>query len=550
MGGGGATAAAPLVGGRYELETVLGTGGAGEVWRARHVTLGSHVAIKFLHTSLAEHAPTRERFLTEARVAAQLETRYAVRVFDFGIADDGRPYLVMDLLHGETLGQRLKRVGRLSPYLAVHFLSLAARALSRAHALHIVHRDFKPDNVVLVPEEDGHLESVKVLDFGVAKLVRELATDDAPPTSEPMSTEAISESLTRPGSMLGTPRYMAPEQIVGVADLDLRADVWALGVVAFECLTGEAPFQGKGLVELFANIQCGIHPRASALVPELPETFDAWFDRACAAHPLDRFASATLAATELASALGEARGPTADRGSEPPTEPRPSSHPTVVRETRHDERSPSGIVTPYREESYRAPDWDAPLHVQACLSAIPPRATLKGLFSAPLIAEARRKGIALAGARERYLPFADYPLVEHVRLLVEAARAFYPDRPLRLGLRTLGWHAYPSFIQSVVGRVLWASVDGVNKGVEVAAKAYTLSAPSLRVTCIESGPARAIVRLEGVPYFLDSTHVGVFEGVLRACGAQGTVLVRLLSPSSADFLLTWTLGHEAPARKP
>jgi len=529
-------AAASLVGGRYELETMLGVGGAGEVWRARHVTLGSRVAIKLLHASLAEHARTRERFVTEARVAAQLNTRYAVRVFDFGIGDDRRPYLVMDLLDGETLGQRIHRVGRLSPALTVRFLSQAACALSRAHALQIVHRDFKPDNVVIVLEEDAVGESIRVLDFGVAKLARDL-TDDGPTTLLPIAAEAFAAALTRPGAMLGTPRYMAPEQILGSPDLDLRADVWALGVVAFECLTGEAPFRGAGLVELFANIQCGVHLRAKALVPALPARFDAWFEVACATHPSNRFASASTAAAELATALGETRAYVSGPSEPPPAAPRSTPPVTMI------ERSGEDRITSAAREgdsAFHEPDWEAPLDVDACLDAIPKGTTMKGLFTGPLIAEAQRRGICLPAPRDRYLPFVDYPLVDHVRLLAAAARAFYPDRPIRAGLRKLGRWAYPSFIQSIVGRVLWASVDSVEKGIDVAGQAYALATPSARLVRVESSPGRAVLRAECVRYFMDSNHVGVLEGVLRACNARGTVRVRIDSPSSGAFLLTWT----------
>src|SRR5262249_21376696 len=148
MGSGGSAPEARLVGGRYELEELLGQGGMGEVWRARHVALNSHVAIKFLQGASAHRESTRKRFLTEAQVTAQLKTRYAVQVFDFGITDEGQPYLVMELLDGETLGKRLAKHTFLPIPTTVQFLTQAARALDRAHALGIVHRDFKPENVV------------------------------------------------------------------------------------------------------------------------------------------------------------------------------------------------------------------------------------------------------------------------------------------------------------------------------------------------------------------------------------------------------------------
>ena len=149
-----------LVGGRYALEALIGKGGMGEVWRARHVALKTLVAIKFLHGSGPPSEHAKRRFLTEAQVTANLKTRHAVQVFDFGVTDDGRPFLVMELLDGETLDKRIARVGRLPLATTSLFLQKAARALERAHALGIVHRDFKPENIMLVADEEDGSETV------------------------------------------------------------------------------------------------------------------------------------------------------------------------------------------------------------------------------------------------------------------------------------------------------------------------------------------------------------------------------------------------------
>ncbi|MGH7298425.1 MAG: serine/threonine-protein kinase, partial [Polyangiaceae bacterium] len=306
------TESAPgLVGGRYELEVLLGRGGAGEVWRARHVTLNSHVAIKFLHGATDQLESTRRRFLKEAQVTAQLKTRYAVQVFDYGFTDTGRPYLVMELLDGETVSRRLELLGRLPPAVAAAFLGQVARALERAHAIGIVHRDLKPDNLVVVVDEEGR-ECIKVLDFGIAKLLGDLdtgAADDEDPTL--LQSRALN-TFTRTGAFLGTPFYMAPEQIKNSRDVDLRADVWAFGVVAFQCLTGKPPFQGKNLLELFGHIERGEHLAAGALCPDLPRSFDLWFDIACAVDRERRFSSARSAATRLALAIDPEASTTQD----------------------------------------------------------------------------------------------------------------------------------------------------------------------------------------------------------------------------------------------
>jgi serine/threonine protein kinase len=294
---------------RYELEELLGRGGMGEVWRARHLALNSFVAIKFLHAVSAQDENARKRFVTEAQVTAQLKTRHAVQVFDFGITEGGRPFLVMELLDGETVGHRLERSGKLPKAATVRFLQQAARALDRAHALGIVHRDFKPDNLVIVKDEDGR-ESIKVLDFGIAKLVGDLEAVSGPPSSSRAEDTLVDGdgpmSLTSTNAVLGTPHYMAPEQIRR-DELGPAIDVWAFGVVAFECLTGVPPFDGTTLIEIFTRIQVGRHLSALELAPELPAEFQEWFDMACALDPLQRFNSATVAARALAVSLESAR---------------------------------------------------------------------------------------------------------------------------------------------------------------------------------------------------------------------------------------------------
>jgi serine/threonine-protein kinase len=228
-----------IVAGRYELLAPLGSGGMAEVWSARHLALNAKVAIKFIHSASSDDVAQR-RFLTEAQVTAQLNTRHAVRVFDFGVSEDGEPFLVMELLDGETLAQRLRRTTRLSPALTARFLGQAARALERAHALGIAHRDFKPDNLFIVRDDDGR-DELKVMDFGVAKLHGDLQEGAAPtaPTAPAAALSATAPAsagpaLTGEGARVGTPLYMAPEQVTAAKGVGPRSDIWAFGVVAYE----------------------------------------------------------------------------------------------------------------------------------------------------------------------------------------------------------------------------------------------------------------------------------------------------------------------------
>ena len=302
MGSGAAAAAPRTIGGRYELESLLGKGGIGEVWRAKHIALNSHVAIKFLQGGSVVADSAKRRFAAEAQITAQLKTPNAVQVFDFGVTEEGQPYLVMELLEGETLGRRIERLGRLGMAETARLLGPCARALHRAHQLGIVHRDFKPDNVIICSADHEGTELVKVLDFGIAKLAGALDEHPSPAAPEPSRNDPI-PSFTKTGTVLGTPLYMAPEQARDAAEVDLRADIWAFGVVAFECLTGVPPFTAPTIEELFVQIRAGTHPRACEYVPTLPAGFDQWFDVACAPDRERRFASASAAWKELAQIL-------------------------------------------------------------------------------------------------------------------------------------------------------------------------------------------------------------------------------------------------------
>lgn len=331
------------LGERYELEAKVGEGGMGEVWRAKHLALENQVAIKFLSGSLANNEETKKRFLMEAKLTAQLRSRHAVQVFDFGLTEDGQPYLVMELLHGEPLGDRIEREKRLSLNDVAAFMGDAAKALHRAHALGIVHRDFKPDNVFLTKGEEREVE-VKVVDFGIAKLIGSL--EEARPSMtdfNEITGKALSQ-LTRTGKLVGTPHYMSPEQVRMSNEVGPAADIWAFGIVAYEALTGTCPFDGNSVIELFSKIQLGKFRSARTLNPDVPEAFDDWFKVACAVEPSMRFPDAQIAATLLADALGIAvvRVPMAADASNPKISVTTSSPDiSVVSSTDALSRSPS-----------------------------------------------------------------------------------------------------------------------------------------------------------------------------------------------------------------
>jgi eukaryotic-like serine/threonine-protein kinase len=278
-----------VLSGKYRLERELGRGGMGAVWLAQHLTLHSPVAIKLIDASIATNPEALSRFLREAQAAASLRSPHVVQILDHGV-DNGVPFIVMELLDGESLAGRIERVHRLSPADTARIMTQVGRAMTKAHEAGVVHRDLKPDNIFLVRNDEE--EIAKVLDFGIAK-------------SSTHGVAAVS-TATRTGSVLGTPYYMSPEQAEGAKGVDHRTDIWAMGVIACECLLGVRPFDAETLGALLLAI-CAREMPIPSRVGVVPAGFDAWFARACSRDVGQRFATAKEAAQELRSVCaGEA----------------------------------------------------------------------------------------------------------------------------------------------------------------------------------------------------------------------------------------------------
>ena len=241
---------------RYRLDHELGRGGMGIVWAATHLVTRKRCAIKFLKGPADAWTDRRRRFLREARAASAIDHHNVLQVTDLFELEDETPVIVMELLIGETLRDKLAREGRLPLADTASILFQVISAVQSGHELGIVHRDLKPENIFLARGPSG--EQVKVLDFGIAKLLSRDA--EAPET----------DSLTSTGSILGTPSYMAPEQTEGEIDVDHRADIWALGIITYECLAGVRPVQGANVVKVAINLAAkGIEPLEDHL-PDLP----------------------------------------------------------------------------------------------------------------------------------------------------------------------------------------------------------------------------------------------------------------------------------------
>jgi len=275
---------------RYHLERLIATGGMGSVWLARDRRVGDYVAVKLLSRQLLHSKEARGRFVREAIAASQMRSRFVVRVHDAGETDDDVPFLVMELLSGETLEERILREHRLPLEEAVRIGVQVARALTHAHRRGIVHRDLKPANVFLhcVPPFASDVAIAKVVDFGIAKV------KDA----------AESTHVSRDGTVVGTPQYMSPEQIRGLANVDHRSDLYALGMVVYTMLTGRPAFEAEGLGDWALKICTHPLPRIGDAVEGLPSILDAWFGRACAREPELRFQNAHDFALSLHLASG------------------------------------------------------------------------------------------------------------------------------------------------------------------------------------------------------------------------------------------------------
>jgi len=291
--------------GRYRILDALGAGGMASVWRGEQVSTGLPVAIKIILRELIDTPGAIVRFQTEAKAVAQLRSQYVVRLIDYDVDQDAGPFIVMELLEGETLGTRLGRGDRLAPPEVARIFAQVAKGLDHAHANRIVHRDLKPDNIFLARDDDGTY-TAKLVDFGVAKV----------PLGKP-------SGLTSTGLLVGTVAYMSPEQALGKAVCP-RSDLWAMGAIAYECLVGQNPFDKDSVGAVLLAICTSPLPVPSQLNAGVPPQLDAWFARACARDPDERFRSGA----EMAAALEPICAPRS------PFEPPRSAPPARAREGR------------------------------------------------------------------------------------------------------------------------------------------------------------------------------------------------------------------------
>ncbi len=255
-----------VLGGRFRIDRLIGEGGMGAVYEGRHVDLHRRVAIKLVHAAHLRHAEIEERFRREAQAASAIESENIVQVFDVGRDDELGLYMVMEFLKGKDLCDLVEQYGPMDPRLACSIIYQAALGLGKAHEVGIVHRDLKPANVFLAARDDGSI-LVKLLDFGIAKLTRDIGSEDAVVSSK--------KALTRVGTAVGTPQYMSPEQAQGLPNIDQRTDIYSLGGVLYEILTGAPAFPMLQSYEMtIVAVITKQAPRLSETLPSIPPELD------------------------------------------------------------------------------------------------------------------------------------------------------------------------------------------------------------------------------------------------------------------------------------
>jgi eukaryotic-like serine/threonine-protein kinase len=274
-----------VVADKYRIERVLGTGGMGVVVQARHLHLDERVAIKFMHPHMLGDQTAVARFLQEAKAAAKIRGEHIAKVFDVATLPNGAPYIVMEFLEGGDLAAWLQKKGPLPIAQAVDFVLQACVAVAEAHMLGIVHRDLKPSNLYWVRRADGQL-AIKVLDFGISKM-----TD---------YSGRSGVSATQTSAVMGSPMYMSPEQMRSARDVTLQADIWGLGVILYELISGHPPFGGQSVPEVAVKIATAAPPPLRSLRPDAPPALEAVILRCLEKTPTARFRNVG----ELAVALG------------------------------------------------------------------------------------------------------------------------------------------------------------------------------------------------------------------------------------------------------
>lgn len=341
-----------IVAGRYRLLRKLGQGGMGTVWQARNELIDREVAIKMMRPEAAANPVSLQRFFTEAKASGRLRHPNITEIFDLGQAEDGSPFLVLELLQGEALDSVLRRVPALSPVQTLLLGKAICSGLNVAHAKGIVHRDLKPANIYLHRDPITLDVIPKILDFGISKVT---------------GPEAIDHHATHTGTVVGSPTYMSPEQARGVSDIDARADLWSVGVLMYKCLTGRAPFNAANYNALMVSIMTEPHPPIQKWVPTVPTFVSDIIDSCLKKERTDRVSSAKAMLQLIDKAM---LGLNAERAKlELPSDDNDDDMPTIAR---GDRSQLLGFLPSQTPSAPASPAVAPPLPQQRAAPAPPP----------------------------------------------------------------------------------------------------------------------------------------------------------------------------------